>query len=139
MNEHTLTTAGERRRRAMRGELLATMDRHHRRRRRTRRLAGTTGLVLLGAIVAALALPLLDSPMEPRRVEVRPMSAVRIEVVANDPGVLGRYAIDDGALIDHLVRIGRPSGLIIRNGDVMLTNAVTDAELEAQRSPPSSL
>jgi hypothetical protein len=132
-----LSDAGRERRDLMLDELVGRMHRRHAA-RRVRRSAAA-GLVLAAAAGIAVIGPLRVAP-EPARVATPDAGAPDIRVVRTDPAVLGRYEhrpatrierLDDEGLLDTLLELKRPAGLIRRGGRVWLTANVTGPEPEA--------
>jgi hypothetical protein len=151
-----LSEAGEQRRTAIREELLAAMRRHHAARRARRHAIALGGLAAALALASVLAMPRQApprSPMNPPTVHAPAQRvasprhpeeadapvrtpAVAIMYVQTDPSILERYAagarpllaraITDDELLDTLVEIGRPTGLVRMEGRVWLTATVTD-------------
>jgi hypothetical protein len=151
MNEQdrsSLSEAGRARREAMLGELVGQMQRLHHRRRVQRTAAASACMVVLLIGLSLLAMPArrpgADSP--PMVVAPKPAPGISIEIVRTDPSILQRFAVrttsraillDDEALLDELVAMGRPAGLI-RSGDrVWLTADVVDQPpAEDHMAPP---
>ncbi len=130
MNEHErgqLTPDGEARREAMLNELVGAMQRVHHGRRVRRR--ATSALVVL-TIFAGMAwvigsqLPAEDQAESlivinppPQQVPDAPTTERLIQMV------------DDEELVTLLAQLDRPAGIVRSEGEIWLTNAVTDAEL----------
>ena len=131
-----LTPDGEARREAMLGELVGAMQRVHHRRRVRRRAAGASAVL---AIVAGIAWVIgSQSPVSDRS---------QLEIVQRQPQQQAPDApgtkppiqpaqrtgvvrmVDDDELVTLLAQIDRPAGIVRSEGEIWLTNAVTDAEL----------
>ena len=159
MNEPTqhesLSAEGQARRDAMLGELLVDMSQVHRRRRRVR--AGAFSSIAAALILAGvLRVGLFESGKLPIAANVDkdgdlPMSAAPISAdpapsrsesgivwVSTDVTILARMTsapapivvyINDAELLETLVHIGRPAGLIRFGDRLALSAPVTDEEL----------
>ena len=152
----SLSPEGQARRDAMLGELLADMSQVHRRRRRVR--AGAFSSIAAALILAAvLQVVSLKSPELPiasnvDNVGATPIIAAPVDAgasaaaqpesgivwVSTDPTVLARMTsaptpivvyINDAELLETLVHIGRPAGLIRFGDRLALSAPVTDEEL----------
>lgn len=148
MTEHErsqLTPDGEARREAMLGELVGAMQQIHRRRRVRGRLVGVAAMLLVVAGVAwtiASQQAFVDRA-KPLMVENQPSEGVP-ELPATEPLVrpfartgLVR-AVSDDELVTLLAQLDRPAGIVRSEGEIWLTNAVTDAELGlAPPEPPA--
>ena len=146
-----LSAAGEARRGVMLDELVGAMERVHRTRRTRRRTIAAGTPIMVGMLLWLLLPALSQSPDTPQFAnpptpEVTPLVAPPsgtprpplTAIVRTDPDILERYRaqpvacierINDRMLIDTLVSIQRPAGLIYYGNRVMLTTPVTDAEL----------
>ncbi|MCH8316762.1 MAG: hypothetical protein IIA64_12395 [Planctomycetes bacterium] len=121
-----LTPDGEARREAMLGELVGAMQRVHHGRRIRRRVASASALV---AIFAGLAWVIgsqlsVGDPARPQFVE-RPQQPVP-DAPTNERLI---QMLDDDQLVALLAQLDRPAGIVRSEGEIWLTNAVTDAEL----------
>ncbi len=147
MNEHErsqLTSAGEARRDAMLGELVGAMQRVHHGRRIRRRAAGTLAVV---AIFAGMAWVIgsqlaVRDRAQPQIVFNRPPQqapdAARPEPRIQPARRTGLVRIvDDDELVTLLAQIDRPAGIVRSEGEIWLTNAVTDAELGLTAPEPA--
>ena len=127
------------RRETMRAELLEQMHAHHRRRRTRRHVASTAALLLATGLLFTLVLPrlvtrpgeLAESVSEPR--PEKPV--IEYHVVSTRRAVTDKYIvppvsriqrIDDSALMENLIALNRPAGLIRTGEKVWLTSPVTD-------------
>ncbi len=138
-----LTPTGEARREQMLDELLGTMQQIHRRRRVRRRLVGVAAMLLLFAGVVwgvASQLSFVDRA-KPLIVEDQPLEELP-DLSAPEPLIrpfartgLVRVVSDD-ELVTLLAQIDRPAGIVRSEGEIWLTNAVTDKELGLTRKPP---
>ena len=151
MNEQdrsSLSDAGQVRREAMLGEIVAQMQRLHRRRRAQRTAAASACMVVLLIGLSLLAMPArepaTDSPPMVKAPEPAPKTS--IVFVRTDPSVLQRFAarptsrtvlLDDEALLDELAAMNRPAGLIRVGDRVWLTADVVDARPDRARPPES--
>ena len=139
MNDHErsrLTATGEARREQMLDELLGAMQQiHHGRRVRRRVGSAFAVLVLFAATVwvvgSQLSFPgssLTDSGLawspKPTPNVPEPDSPSR----SSERTGLIRMVGDD-ELVTLLAQLDRPAGIVRSNGEIWLTNAVTDAEL----------
>ncbi len=146
MNDHErseLTPTGEARREQMLDELLGTMQQIHHRRRVRLRLVGVAAMLLVFAGVAwvvASQLSFVDRA-KPLIVENQPS-----EEVPNLPAPEPRTrpfartglvrVVNDDELVTLLAQLDRPAGIVRSEGEIWLTNAVTDEELGLTRKPP---
>ncbi len=139
----------DQRRASMRRDLLDHMQTHHRRRRARRRQLSAATLLLSAGLLLLFAAPLLrsnstevadltnptphtDTPTIPAEYQV---PAAFIQIVTTETSITDRYVrkppsiielIDDHSLLEDLVALNRPTGLI-RSGDrVWFTAPVTD-------------
>ncbi len=146
MNEHErsqLTPDGEARREAMLDELVGAMQRVHHGRRVRRRVASALAVV---AIVAGIAWVIgSQSPVSdrspPQIVERQPQQQVPnaprtkpLIQLAQRTGVV--RMVDDDELVALLAQLDRPAGIVRSEGEIWVTNAVTDAELGLTRREP---
>lgn len=140
MNEHErsqLTPDGEARREAMLDELVGAMQRIQHG-RRVRRRVGSTFIVLGVSIVVAWTVgsQLTGLTSEPRELvrEDQP-EPVRDSTPADRPSWRGVHrtglirTVGDDELVALLAQLDRPAGIVRSEGEIWLTNAVTDAEL----------
>jgi hypothetical protein len=150
----SLSETGRARREAMLGELVGQMQRLHHRRRVQRTASASACMVVLLIGLSLLAMPARRPATHLPRVAQTPKPAAdaSIEIIRTDPSILERFAarptsrailLDDEALLDELVAMGRPAGLI-RSGDrVWLTADVVGRHPAEDESPlprpPSSL
>lgn len=147
-------------RQRIRDDLIVAMRDHHQRRRTRRRALATMILVISAGTLAILALgrnnvtpapPVAsdDGGGSPRATLPQPSPEITeprhsiITIVRTDPDILERYVpsatskietLSDETLLASLASLGRPTGLIRYDGQVRLTNDVTD-DLEIDRSP----
>ena len=131
-----LTPTGEARREQMLDELLGTMQQIHHRRRARRRLVGVAAMLFVFAGVAwvvASQLSFVDRT-KPLIVEKQPQQQVPdapttepLIQLARRTGVI--RTVDDNELVALLAQVDRPAGIVRSEGEIWLTNAVTDAEL----------
>jgi hypothetical protein len=147
MTEHErsqLTPDGEARREVMLGELVEAMNAIHHRRRVRRRLAGVAVMLLVFAGVAWVVASQLSFVDRARLliVENQPSEEVP-DLPAPEPLIrlaqrtgLVRVVSDD-ELVTLLAQIDRPAGIVRSEGEIWLTNAVTDEELGLTRKPPA--
>ena len=138
-----LTPTGEARREQMLDELLGTMQQIHHRRRVRRRLVGVAAMLLVLAGVAwvvASQRSFVDRP-KPLIVENQPSEEVP-DLPAPEPLIrLARRTgvirtVDDDELVALLAQLDRPAGIVRSEGEIWLTNGVTDEELGLTRKPP---
>ncbi len=136
MNEHErsqLTPEGEARRDAMLDELVGTMQRVHHGRRVRRRVASALAVLTIFAGIAWVIGSQLSvgDPARPQFVE-RPQQPVP------DAPTTGRLIqmVDDDELVALLAQLDRPAGIVRSEGEIWLTNAVTDAELGLSAPKP---
>lgn len=139
-----LTPDGEARREAMLDELVGVMQRVHHRRRVRRRAAGALAVLAIFAGVAwvvASQLSFVDRP-KPLIVKNQPSEEVP-DLPAPEPLIqpvartgLVRVVSDD-ELVTLLAQIDRPAGIVRSEGEIWLTNAVTDAELGLTAPQPA--
>ncbi len=147
MNEHErsqLTPHGEARREAMLGELVGSMQRVHHGRRVRRRAAGALAVLAIFAGIAWVIgsqSPVSDRS-QPRIVEKQPQQQVPdastaepLIRLAQRTGVI--RTVDDEELVALLAQLERPAGIVRSEGDIWLTNAVTDAELGLNPPEPA--
>lgn len=122
-----LTPAGEARREAMLDELVGTMQRVHHGRRVRRRVASALAVLTIVAGIAWVIgsqLPvndrgqtwIADNQQQPQLPDA-PQTGRRIQM------------LDDHELVALLAQLDRPAGIVRSEGEIWLTNAVTDAEL----------
>ncbi len=131
-----LTPTGEARREQMLDELLGTMQQIHHRRRVRGRLVGVAAMLLVFvgvAWVVASQLSFVDRA-KPLIVENQP-SEEDPDLPAPKPRIrpfartgLVRM-VDDDELVTLLAQLDRPTGIVRSEGEIWLTNGVTDAEL----------
>jgi len=140
-----LSTAGRARRDAMLPGLVDDMRRVHRARRRRRATVATLSLTAALVVTAIALVPATPTEngeqliaREPPVVELAPPAARAVMTVAfvtTDRGIADRLAstarsrvveLDDDTLVTALADIGRPAGLIRRDGRVELTRNVVD-------------
>ena len=131
-----LTPVGEARREAMLGELVGAMQRVHHGRRIRRRVASALAVV---AIFAGMAWVIgsqltVGDRVVPQIVVDRPQQQVPdapttepLIRLAQRTGVI--RTVDDDELVALLAQLDRPAGIVRSEGEIWLTNAVTDAEL----------
>ena len=147
MNEHErpqLTPDGETRREAMLDELVGAMQRvHHGRRVRCR--VGSTFVVLGVSVVVAWTVgsQLTGLTSEPREL-VREDQPERVR--DNTPADRSIWrdvhrtglvrTVGDDELVTLLAQIDRPAGIVRSEGEIWLTNVVTDEELGLTRKSP---
>jgi hypothetical protein len=140
----SLSPQGQARREAMLDHLVGEMALVHRRRRARRAALSSAGAVLL--LVGLIRFANLDSanntltlnPQSPEQnASVQP-DASTIMHVQTDPSIAERFRaapipiivpINDAQLIETLVEIGRPAGLIQVGERIALSAPVTDEEL----------
>ncbi len=131
-----LTPVGEARREAMLGELVGAMQRVHHGRRIRRRVASALAVV---AIFAGMAWVIgsqltVGDRVVPQIVVDRPQQQAPdapttepLIRLARRTGVI--RTVDDDELVTLLAQLDRPAGIVRSEGEIWLTNAVTDAEL----------
>ncbi|MCP3904067.1 MAG: hypothetical protein GY715_10575 [Planctomycetes bacterium] len=132
-----LGPTGRERREAMLPTLLE--DLHRVRRVRRRRRAAVAALCLGATLIGAaiMLVPRTPAGGAPERVAIEtpaetapPMVEARAVVVARfvetDHEIAGRLGIDDDTLLTALAEIGRPTGLVRRDGHVRLTRNVVN-------------
>ena len=153
MNEHgrtQLTPDGEARREAMLDELVDAMQRVHHGRRVRRRVGSTFVVLGVSAVVAwTVGSQLTGLTSEPRELvrEDQP-EPVRDDTPADrsiwrDVHRTGLVrTVGDDELVTLLAQLDRPTGIVRSEGEIWLTNAVTDAELgltPPQPADPSTM
>jgi hypothetical protein len=112
------------RRETMLEGLIDVMRRHHRR-RRIRRRVGTAGAVVLVAACGAWIVR-AQQPDPPERIVNTPAKSITVVGGEYRTGLV--RVIDDDELVQRLVDIDRPAGLVRSEGRIWLTGAVTDGE-----------
>lgn len=131
-----LTPTGEARREQMLDELLGTMQQIHHGRRVRRRAAGALAVLAIFAGVAWVIGSQLTvgDRVVPQIVVDRPQQQVPdapttepLIRLAQRTGVI--RTVDDDELVALLAQLDRPAGIVRSEGEIWLTNAVTDAEL----------
>ena len=139
MNEQgrtQLTPDGEARRDAMLDELVGAMQRVHHGRRVRRRAAGALAVLAIFAGMAWVLgsqLPVGDRAQTDIAVNRPPqhvpdaVGTERLIRLARRTGVI--RTVDDNELVALLAQLDRPAGIVRSEGEIWLTNAVTDAEL----------
>ncbi len=147
MNKHErsqLTPDGEARRDAMLDELVGAMQRVHQGRRVRRRVGSTFVVLGVSAVVAwTVGSQLTGLTSEPRELTwedqpepVRDTSADRSTWRDVHRTGLVRTVGDD-ELVTLLAQLDRPAGIVRSEGEIWLTNAVTDAELGLTAPEPA--
>ncbi len=130
MNEHErrqLTPDGEARREAMLGELVGAMQRVHHGRRIRRRVASASALV---AIFAGLAWVIGSQSLFGDRAQPDNFVERSPQPLQEVPPTQRLIQVmDDNELVALLAQLDRPAGIVRSEGEIWLTNAVTDAEL----------
>lgn len=139
MNEHErsqLTPDGEARREAMLDELVGVMQRVHHGRRVRRRVGSALAVVAIFAGIAWVigsqltvgdrVVPQIVVERPPQQVPDAPRTKLLIQP-AQRTGVV--RMVDDDELVALLAQLDRPAGIVRSEGEIWLTNAVTDAEL----------
>ena len=130
MNDHErsrLTATGEARREQMLDELLGAMQQiHHGRRVRRRAASALAVLTIFAGIVWVIGSQSLfgDRAQPPFFVE-----GPQPQLPDTPPTKRLIQMVDDDELVALLAQLDRPAGIVRSNGDIWLTNAVTDAEL----------
>ena len=131
-----LTPDGEARREAMLSELVGAMQRVHHGRRVRRRAAGTLAVVaIFGGMAWVIGSQLtVGDRVVPQIAVNRPQQQAPdapttqpLIQLARRTGVI--RTVDDDELVTLLAQIDRPAGIVRSEGEIWLTNAVTDAEL----------
>ncbi len=145
-----LTPDGEARREAMLDELVGAMQRVHHG-RRIRRRAGRTSVVLgvSAVVVWTVVSQMTQLTSEPRELvrehqpEPVPDNTPTDRPSWRDVHRTGLVrAVSDDELVTLLAQIDRPAGIVRSEGEIWLTNAVTDAELgltPPQPADPSTM
>ncbi len=143
MNEHErsqLTSHGEARREAMLSELIGAMQRVHHG-RRVRRRVGSALAVL--AVFAGMVWVIGSQSLFGDR--ARPQILVEgSQQPVPDAAPTERLIqmVDDDELVALLAQLDRPAGIVRSEGEIWLTNAVTDAELglaPPEQADPSTM
>ncbi len=148
MNKHErsqLTPDGEARRDAMLDELVGAMQRVHQGRRVRRRIGSTFVVLGVSAVVAwTVGSQLTGLTSEPRELTWEDQSEpVRDNTSADrstwrDVHRTGLVrTVGDDELVTLLAQLDRPTGIVRSEGEIWLTNAVTDAELGLTPTEPA--
>ncbi len=132
-----LTPVGEARREAMLGELVGAMQRVHHGRRVRRRVGSTFVVLGVSAVVVwTVVSQLTGLNSEPRElVREHQPEPVRDNTPADRPSWRDVHrtglvrTVGDDELVALLAQLDRPAGIVRSEGEIWLTNAVTDAEL----------
>ncbi len=137
MNEHErsqLTPDGEARREAMLDELVGAMQRvHHRRRVRRRAASASAVLAIFAGMAWVIGSQLsVGDPEQMRIAETQPQP----QLPDAPPTKRLIQTVDDDQLLALLAQLDRPAGIVRSEGEIWLTNAVTDAELGLTPPPP---
>lgn len=139
MNEHErgqLTPDGEARREAMLDELVGAMQRvHHGRRVRRRATSALAVLAIFAGMAWVIGSQSPDSDRTQTQIASNPPPRQLPDATGTEP--LIRLAqrtgvvrmVDDDELVALLAQLDRPAGIVRSEGEIWLTNAVTDAEL----------
>ena len=130
MNEHErsqLTPEGEARREAMLDELVGTMHRVHHRRHVRRRAASALAVLVVFAGMAWVigSQALFGDRAQTDIVVILPPQPVP-DVTETEPRI---RLVNDDELVALLAQLDRPAGIVRSEGEIWLTNAVTDAQL----------
>ncbi len=137
MNEHErsrLTPDGETRREAMLDELVGAMQRVHHGRRVRRRTASALAVL---TIFAGIAWVIGSQSLFSDRAQPQIVVELPRQPVPNAPPTERLIQmVDDDELVALLAQIDRPAGIVRSEGEIWVTNPVTDAELGLTPSEP---
>ncbi|MEE8153627.1 MAG: hypothetical protein V3T53_01560 [Phycisphaerales bacterium] len=138
MNKHErsqLTPDGEARRDAMLDELVGAMQRVHQGRRVRRRAASALAVLTIFAGIAWVigSQSLFGDRAQPHFFVEGPQR----QLPDTPPTKRLIQMVDDDQLVALLAQLDRPAGIVRSEGEIWLTNAVTDAELGLTPTEPA--
>lgn len=138
MNKHErsqLTPDGEARRNAMLDELVGAMQRVHQGRRVRRRAASALAVLTIFAGIAWVigSQSLFGDRAQPHSFVEGPQP----QLPDTPPTKRLIQMVDDDQLVALLAQLDRPAGIVRSEGEIWLTNAVTDAELGLTPTEPA--